>query len=44
MYLMRYILLAKHSILTKAQVEPTVDILFQCRLYWGPKGSLETRS
>ena len=40
----RYILLAKRSILTKAQVEPTMDILFQCKLYLGPKGSPETHS
>jgi hypothetical protein len=41
---LRYILLAKRSILTKAQVEPMMDILFQCKLYLGPKGSLEIRS
>ena len=40
----RYILLAKRSILTKAQVEPMMDILFHCKLYLGPKGLLKTRS
>jgi hypothetical protein len=34
----RYILWQKCSNYTKAQVEPTIGHLFQCRLYFGPKG------
>jgi hypothetical protein len=33
-YLVRW---QKHSIFTKAQVEPTIGQLFWCRLYLGPK-------
>ncbi len=34
----RYLQRQKHRIFTKAQVEPTIGQVFQCRLYLGPKG------
>ena len=34
----RYLQRQKHSIFTKAQVEPTIGQLFWSRLYFGPQG------